>query len=126
MTLWYRNLVEQVDSTTELVKPNEPVKAGERIIGEMGEELKRLYSIKVKARFESNEAKNKLTMLGIGSVAKAVELEYRADLLDRLFWFCLNESMKLWETEGLGVRDGYLVVEVKSSPTDILRKLLGG
>jgi len=132
MTTWLKLLPMELEEIEELIEP--PLEFNpqtERKIGEMSEDLKKLYTLWqnlekefaqqiVQARFARNERERKLTYL------KLNETKERAEVLQRLFWISVRDEFKLWEEDTIAVRKGFLIVVVEEDRPRTIFDLLKG
>jgi len=116
---------------TDYLEPNSATGTNDHEVGTMSKDLKKLYTL------WNNAKKNAIIMRAereFGRVdneteydAKIEEIAERAEVLRRIFWFCVRIEHSLWGKDSIGVRKGFTVVwsdqDLGESP---LRRLFEG
>lgn len=118
----------------DLIEPSGDPESGEKIVGELSLELRKIYTRSQKAeaevmRFTADARCAKNDKARDQALEKANELQNKADVLMRIMWIGIRDEFNLWAAGTVGLRKGWKVVKPKHEPPqipDILRKLLGG
>jgi len=136
MSTWIRLLPLELDSMdeAELIEPDNEVKDGEVVVGEMSSVCKRLFVLanlyqkqseqfNLDSRYCTGDEKTQLE-------AKANEFGAKTSLLRTALWISIRDELELWNDQ-IGVRVGFKVVsrsEDDAPPdiSDFFRHMFGG
>lgn len=116
MSTWLKFLSLELGEIADFLEPRVEFDPREDIyVGEMIEDLKRLYTLwqnydRVADQYllEARHAKSENEMKS--AFLKAKELKERADVLENIFWISLKDEFGLWDKPSIGVRRGFVVV----------------
>lgn len=131
MSLWLKLLPLELSDITEYIEPKLPTLEGEQDVGEMSEDLKKLYTLWQKTLRECDQVTLDMKYEGDSEDinGRVDELGHKAQALKLLFWIAAHEELKLW-SKSLGARKGYrLVIKTISEMPDLppfLKRLFGG
>jgi len=101
----------------EIIEPDAEDIPEDIYVGEMTNQERKLYTLKQEARRAAAQSEFKLQFNRLDEDQKVAEqINYaramsKADLLDRLFWFEVNDQHRLWDIASVGVRRGFKVVK---------------
>jgi len=114
----------------EFKEPDMPVTEGDHVVGDMGEDLKKLWTLWKQSAYRASELKLQLRY-GQQNVTKAQvnEAMIKARAINDIFWIALSDEFGLWDKNSTGVRQGYKVVwsdETAPDLPDFLRRLIEG
>jgi len=121
----------ELKQVSNFLEPEEEIKQGETVVGDMSNETKALYTL---SRYKAKEAldiqaglmicrENEEEKKAAINAAKA-----RGALLYEILWVYLRDDLNLWNAgRGLALRRGFKVVTYKESPElpPFLKDLLG-
>lgn len=112
-----RNLTMDMAMQEDLVEPMAEATKDDTFVGDMTDDLKRLWSMKVGYSRSADEIELKLKYLPephpIDELAKIAELRQKAKALDILFWIGVQDTFHLWGTaEGVACRKGWTIATV--------------
>jgi len=127
MSTWLKLLPVELGEITEkeYIEPQEELDPQKfHIVGEMTDDLKRLYTLwlvlskerdecALTAKYAKDEREEKL------NIAKYAELEEKTDVVKRIFWISLRDEFGLWnKLDGIrvGVSKGFKVVWAERPP----------
>ena len=125
---WLSLLPWEIDSIKEVKEPNSPIRPGERIIGEIQGDLRKLYTLMMQVGYESEKIKVDLTY---GSEATPHRVEEFArlcrldELLTLIFWFSVKDNLNCWYADTIGVRSGWKIVEIQNPVMEGFKKIFG-
>lgn len=102
-------------SLDDCVDPRQPVGRGEKVLGTLNDDEKRMYTLRVRTVSSAKHLQADLD-LSTGVEHERIKSEIRrlasrAEVLDKLFWDMVNNSHNTWNTS-VGVRAGFTVVEI--------------
>jgi len=103
-------------SLDECIDPRQPVGRGEKVLGTLTGDEKKMYTLRVRtvSTLKHLEADFDLTTGNNERFRVKTEIQRlisRAEILDKLFWDMVNNDHNTWNT-GVGIRKGFAVVEV--------------
>lgn len=136
MSTWLETLQTEIQDelkSVHLMEPNTDLGADDRIVGDMDEQLRGVYSLAMRwmktaadnataAQFETNKERQELLS------EQAQRLAKKSKILLDIFWISIKEQFDLWEKPSIGVRRGCKVVWSESSTppiVDLFRRLFG-
>jgi len=120
MTTWLRLLPLELDEVKEeeLVEPRSPMdSAKDSEVGEASMDLKKLYTLWMRAEKEMHQIMFKLRfevddpLVGLEE-AKSIlrKLSDESDALKAIFWVSVKEEHNLWDKPSIGIRKGWKIV----------------
>ncbi len=118
----------ELNMVEEISEPPTEVYPGEEIVGEVPEELRRLYTLWRQTGKSAGSIDNELRWGSTDPAAqeKAAELAAKAQVLHLIFWISVQDELKLWHIkETLAVRKGFKVVKCATQETPIFKFNLG-
>lgn len=92
----------------ELIEPQQKVTKRDRVVGEMDDELKRLWTL-----FQQYSKKSDIARVEAeygGNTGEAQSLAMRTHAVEAIFWIAVHDKFELWEKPSVGVRAGWKVV----------------
>lgn len=105
-----------IDACSDLEK-------GEKAIGEMSDEEKRLHTLWRRAVIEGKKLKAELELLSDEDRERTIQqlliLDKRVRILKELFWYTVNEDHHLWSLDNIGIRRGFKIVTFKGQPNPL-------
>jgi hypothetical protein len=133
---WLKFLPMELREIDEVIEPRGEISPGEKVIGEMTEDLKKLFTAWMLAKKRSEEFKLE-AKIGTSDPEEAITNGYmwfaRGDILQRMFWASVSDEFGLWKNAlqdyTTGVRKGFKVVifeDKKPDIPDFLKRLFGG
>lgn len=113
---WLNNLQMELDviPPEEFVEPEWELKPpDEVIVGDMTDDLKRLFTL-LRSYFRETEMSKVNTQFSstddrASQQARANELMHKTDTLDRIFWTAIGENYNLWEHPQVFIRKGFKI-----------------
>lgn len=92
-----------------------PIQKGEKVIGEIPQDLRKLWSLyvswskasaeeDVKAIFSSTEEEKKI------HETRSCEIDHKSSLVAQILWVSVRDRFSLWEEDMIGIRDGWKIV----------------
>lgn len=127
MSTFVKLIPMELDLITQdaFIEPTEPVTKKDHVVGNMDDELKRLWTLYIqyqkKAEIAEVEARYG------GNIAEAQSLAMRTHALDSIFWIAVNDKHQTWDKPSMGVRSGWKVVwHELDTPTFGTMFMMGG
>ncbi|GAI58447.1 unnamed protein product [marine sediment metagenome] len=133
MSDWLKFLsIELQDITSDkFLEPGADNMKGDREVGEMDDDLKRLWTlwqfyqkVAAKCTFDIKyEPGANIKELSV----KKTEFQAKAEVLRDIFWIAVKDKFGLWYAPSIGVRKGFIVVEMEEheGPDSFFRRLFG-
>lgn len=128
MSTWLKLLPLEMTTVEDFREPTDKIDPRyDHIVGEMSDDLKRLYTLWMQidreserlaheAKWESDEAKKRQLVTNVYEIYK------KAEILQEIFWISLKDDYQLWDKPSVGVRKNYQVVWTEErNPFDIFR-----
>lgn len=117
MPTWIDDLKRQVKELTldVQIEPPTEISAEEHVVGEMDEDLKRLYQVIMHLRKSSAIMMQEAFVLGFqtnvdGLVGAGAELTDKFGVAQSIFIISLRDTFNLWDKPYVGIRKGWKVV----------------
>ena len=117
MSSWLKTIPIELSAieAKDFIDPGYEQEAGDKPVGEVSDDLKRLFTLArklreisayaaVRAKFESSES-----VRGEERI-RAVEFAKKAELLMEIFWICLKDEKSMWDKSQIGIRKGFIAV----------------
>lgn len=129
MSTFINLLPIELQEVEEYKEPDMNMEKGDHIVGDMSDDLKKLYTLWRQFSYRADELKLQLRY-GRQNVGKAevAEISTKAEALRALFWIAVADEFELWDRGNTGVRKGYKVVWSEEQRPDMppfLRQILG-
>lgn len=129
MSTFIRLLPLELQEVQEYKEPDMQVEKGDHIVGDMSDDLKKLYTLWRQFSYRASELTLQLEY-GRQNVGKAEvnEIKTKAEVLRDLFWIAVSDEFELWDRNRTGVRKGFKVVWSEEQRPDMppfLRQILG-
>ena len=112
MSNWLMLIPMELSMVEQLLDPPGEVKSSDHQVGEMDNELKKLYTL-----WQQLEKSTYQTMLDARykqltpeEEAKINEMQQKTSVLRATFWIVVKDTFQLWGKESIGVRHGFMVV----------------
>ena len=128
---WLRLLPMEIDSVTELITPAGPIKRSEKPLGEMSEDLKRMWTLSLSLKKAAAQCKVERQFATSPDetwrlFAREHELESKAKALSYIFWISFYDEFDAWGKSG-AFREGWQAVEApqEDRPEDLFRRFFG-
>ncbi len=122
MSTWLKLLPMELDSVHDIINPEEPVDKGEKIVGQMPESVKKLFTLGRLLEKDANQSlldgrycpdkERKLEL-----EAKAAEYGAKSTVIKMLMWIGIRDEFGLWGSN-VGIRNGFKVVVVPNTNDD--------
>lgn len=102
---------------TNFALPSDAVESGEKVVAnDVSPYIKQLYTL-WRSKMDSCKRATVEAMFGEKSdrvtlIAKVTESHTKADILGDLFWIAIKDECGMWDKEGIGIREGWRVVEL--------------
>ncbi len=121
MPSWIDLIKMEMEMEQQLFEPQTEISKIDHIVGEVDDDLKKLYCIAMqwkKAADETLPAARRINVDQDQQLAKARELYQKSEILQEIFWISLEDSFNLWHRRSIGVRKGWKVVwtELSEAP----------
>lgn len=118
MNTWLKLLPRELElqELSELIEPTDEIKEGEKVIGTVSDELKKLHTLwkAMKKSADLLTVELEYKKAADQERGKVFELQYKARALEILFWVGVHDELGLWShPESCGIRVGWQVVEFK-------------
>ena len=130
MSTFIKLLPLELAEIKEFQEPTADIEDGDHVVGDMSEDLKKLWTLWKQSAYRASELKLQLRY-GQQNVTKAqtTEAETKAEVLNIIFWIAIHDEFSLWDKESTGVRKGYKVVwsdEAHPGLPPFLRRIIEG
>jgi len=133
MSTFLKLLPLELDSVTEFMEPPVEIEPNDRLVGDMSDMDKRLWTLSKALERSSNQyqldAKYAFKEQRDELVAKARELGAKSNILIGLMWTSIRDELELWGERNIGVRAGFKIVVAPDidgdMPPFIKRMMLG-
>lgn len=102
-------------STESMIEPTTELSEQDNVVGEIGTDLKKLYSLAIQWDKEAIGALVAARYVGKASqcnnlIKKATELRKKSEILLEIFWVSIKDAFELWDKPTIGIRTGWKVV----------------
>ena len=130
MSTWLKLLPLEIKEVNDLGEPDTEVNIHDHIVGELSNDLRKLYTMWKKTTEVA--ARTKVDLLFSNSKHKEEldrrfsELSSKSEALREIFWIGVHDEHDLWSKDSVGVRRGWKVVWSDSSSGPNLRDIIGG
>lgn len=120
MNTWLALLPLEIRDVNDLIAPLEQVNEGEKVVGVVSEELRKLYTLwkSLEKKAGLLQVELKYTKATEEERAKVSELNSKAKALSMLFWIGVLDELNLWgHPEQCAIRGEWQVVEFPAPPS---------
>lgn len=130
MSTFIKLLPLELAEIKEFQEPTADVVKGDHVVGEMSEDLKKLWTLWKQSAYRASELslQHRYGQQNV-TKAQATEAETKAEVLNIIFWIAIHDEFSLWDKNSTGVRRGFKVVWSDETHPDIpqfLRRLIEG
>jgi hypothetical protein len=109
----------ELETIQELIEPFEEIKPGEEVIGEISEELRRLYTYWRVTGKAAGAIENEISWGDANpeTRARAYELNIKAQVLHAILWVAIQDEIGVWEDkQRLFLRKGFKIIKTPPKP----------
>lgn len=117
MSTWLKLLQLELDSINEsdIIEPNHPVGDDDRVVGDMSDIDKRLFTLGNLMERDAKQSHLDATYCNdsakkVELIAKANEFIAKSSIIHDMMWVNIKEELGLWTGAAIGVRAGSKVV----------------
>jgi len=122
MSTWLKFLPIEIKEVDTLIEPAEEVKEGDTVVGELSDDLKKLWTLSkaVKKAAELLAVEVRYTPSACPEEhGRVSEQATKARCLEMIFWISVLDELQMWgHPEAYALRAGWKVVEFKQPETN--------
>ncbi|KKL90870.1 hypothetical protein LCGC14_1900390 [marine sediment metagenome] len=119
----------EINMVDKINEPQDDLRPGDDIKGEISEELQKLYTVWKRLGQSAGALENDIQWGNTSpdAFSKVQELRAKASLIKAILWIAIQDELHLWDSKDpLALRKGFKIVGSKGPEIPPIFKFLGG